>query len=466
MLDYCIIVIYLLLTLAIGYLSGRNVSTVKDYTVSDRKFSNMTMLATIFASWLGGAEIFGTAEKTYRYGTIFLLAVSGYSVNMLIVSKWMTKRIVAFKNAMSLGDIMYELYGKVGRILTGLTLLTCVGVVGAQVAVIGNVCNMFLGLDAKTGVIVGCIVIMLYSGFGGIRAVTFTDLLQFVILVVAIPVVISVMLSKAGGFEHLFAAVPDSLLYVSKSNQSYWDFFMLFLVIALPVFDPPFIQRMLMSKNTTQATNTLFVAACMHFPFMLLVGIAGFSALVVLPNIDPDMAFSSMINLALPTGLKGLAVAGILAIVMSSADSYLNVIGISFARDIVKTIYPKPISDKAELRLIRTSTVCFGALSMFAATSFSSIMDILLFTTNFWVPFICAPMFFGVTHRVSTRSCLMGVISGCAFTLYWLTCVHDETLYGGVIPGLILSLATTYISDKIEKLLSRKTVENSISCKC
>ncbi|MCR5224718.1 MAG: sodium:solute symporter family protein [Alphaproteobacteria bacterium] len=460
MLDYAIIIAYLLLTLVIGYFSGKNVHTVQDYSVANRNFSNMTLLATIFASFLGGADIFGTAEKTYRYGTIFLLAISGYSVNLLIISKWMTKRIVAFKNAMTLGDIMYALYGKTGRILAGLALFACVGVVGAQVAVIGNVCNMFLGLDAKTGIVIGCAVIMLYSGFGGIKAVTFTDLLQFIILIVAIPVVISIMLGKAGGFEHLFAAVPESLLYVSKTTQSYWDFFMLFLVIALPVFDPPFIQRILMSKNVAQATNMLFTAACLYIPFILMIGIAGFSALVVLPNINPDMAFSNMINFALPGGLKGLAVAGILAVVMSTADSYLNVIGISFARDIVKTIYSKQISDRAELRLIRISTICFGALSMFAATSFSSIMDILLFTNNFYIPFICAPMFFGVTgHRVSVRSCLIGVISGCALTAYWLTCVHDETLVGGIIPSLLLSLATTYISDKIEKFFRYKRVE-------
>nr|MCR5225373.1 sodium:solute symporter family protein [Alphaproteobacteria bacterium] len=399
MLDYCIVVVYLLLTLAIGYFSGKNVNTVQDYSISDRKFSNMTMLATIFASWLGGAEIFGTAEKTYRYGTIFLLAVSGYSVNMLIVSKWMTKRILAFKNAMSLGDIMYELYGKTGRILTGLLLLTCMGAVGAQIAVIGDIGQMFLGLSPKVSIIIGCVIIVLYSSFGGIKAVTFTDLLQFVILVVAVPIMVSIMLSKAGGFEHLFASVPDSLLHVTRTDQSYWDFFMMFLVIGLPCFDPPFIQRMLMSRNIKQAENTLFTAACMHFPFMILVGIAGFSALLVLPGINPDMAFPNMINLALPAGLKGLAIAGILAVVMSTADSYLNVIGISFIRDIVKSIYVKPMADRTELRLIRIATASIGALSMIAAASFSSILDILLFSTNFYVPLICPPMFFGISGR-------------------------------------------------------------------
>lgn len=453
MLDCYIIIAYLLATLIIGYFSGKNVNTVKDYSVSDRNFSNITLLATVFATWLGGAEIFGTAEKTYRYGTIFLLAVSGYSVNMFIVSKWMTKKIAAFKDAMSLGDIMYQLYGKTGRIIAGLNLLTCIGIVGAQVAVIGYVCNIFLGLNPSLSTIVGGVVVILYSSFGGIKAVTFTDVLQFVILVVAIPVVVSVMLSKAGGFSHLLAAVPETHLYLSKTPESYWNFFILFLVIALPCFDPPFIQRILMSRNTKQAERTLFTAACMHYPFMLLVGIAGFSALVVLPNINPDTAFPSMVNLALPTGLKGLAVAGILAVVMSTADSYLNVIGISFARDIVKTLYPKPISDRAELRLMRISTVVFGGLSMFAATAFTSIMDILLFTTNFYVP-LCTPMYFGISnHKISPRSCTIGVIAGCLFTAYWITFVDDPTLIGGIMPSFFISLGVMYISDKIEKLL-------------
>lgn len=463
MLDCSIIIAYLLATLIIGYFSGKHVNTVKDYSVSDRNFSNMTLLATVFATWLGGAEIFGTTEKTYRYGMIFILTVSGYSVNIFIFSKWMVEKIAVFKDAMSLGDIMGQLYGKTGRIIAGLNILTCIGAVGAQVAVIGYVCNVFLGLDASISTIIGCVVIILYSSFGGIRAVTFTDVLQFVILIVAIPVVVSVMLSKAGGFQHLLTAVPESHLYLSKTNESYWLFFEWFLVIALPCFDPPFIQRILMSRNVKQARRTMFTAACLHYPFMLLVGIAGFAALVVMPNIDPDTAFASMVNFALPSGLKGVAVIGILAVVMSTADSYLNVISISFTRDIIKTLWPKPISDREELRLMRILTIAFGGLSMFAATSFSSIMDILMVSMEFYTP-LCTPMFFGISkHKVSARACAIGVSLGCIFTWYWVACVDDPMHIGSILPSFFISLFGIYISDKIEKSFFNKTVKGNAS---
>lgn len=461
MIDYCIIVIYLLLTLAIGYFSGKNVNTVKDYSVSDRKFSNMTMLATIFASWLGGAEIFGTAEKTYRCGLIFVIATAGYAVNMMIVAKWMTKKIAVFKNALSLGDIMDSLYGKIGRYIGGISVITCIGIVGAQIAAIGYVCNIFLGLNESMSIIIGGVIVILYSSFGGIRAVTFTDILQFSVLLVSVPVVISIMLGKAGGFEGIINSVPmEHLSLIGKPTKTYLEYIVLFIVLAIPCFDPPFLQRILMSKNVKQAEDTLFIASFMHFPFMILVGIAGLATLVVLPSVNPDIAFPSMVNLVLPVGLKGLAVAGILAVIMSTVDSYLNVIGISFIRDIVKPSLSHSLSDSTELFLIRGSTVAFGILSMLAATSFSSIMDILLFTGNFDAPLIVIPMFFGIIGmRVSATSCLVGIVCASTFTLYWITYVDDPTLIGSFIPSLLISAFTTYISDKIEKSFFHKAVE-------
>ena len=97
---------------------------------------------------------------------------------------------------------------------------------------------------------------------------------------------------------------------------------------------------------------------------------------------------------------------------------------------------------------------------MIAAASFSSILDILLFSTNFYVPLICPPMFFGISgRRISVTSCLVGVLTGCGFTAYWLAFVNDPSVVGGIIPGLILSLVATYVSDKIERLFLHKTVK-------
>lgn len=134
-LDHIIVLIFLAGTLLVGYISGRKIKTFKDFAISHKGYSMPVLMATIFATVIGGGSIFGLIEKVYTGGLVFVLVFSGMALNRILIANYI---IPKFSDAQlsypSLGDLMHDVYGKQGQILFGIcSVLVSVASVGTQV---------------------------------------------------------------------------------------------------------------------------------------------------------------------------------------------------------------------------------------------------------------------------------------------------------------------------------------------
>ena len=440
MIDRILIVGYLVVLLIIGYFSGRKLKTPREFALSDRRFNLLTMVATTFASFLGGAVLFGVPERVYKVGIIFLICFFGNAVNMLLVAYTMVDPVAKYKDAMTLGDIAYDMYGKFGRILVGVcTVILSAGVVGTQMGVIGAVGRDFLQIDSELAIKIGCVVFIAYSGFGGIKAVALTDVFQFFVFAVILPIIVSIVLQNTNGVEGLWNALPDT--HKTLCRADWGSYLMLMLWYCCPVFDPPFMQRILvMGERGRVITKKAFViVAFLVIIYAIFLGILGGCAALI-PNIEPEKAFWTVVNTTLPPGLKGLVGIGILAITMSLADSDLNVGSISFARDIIKTFYPQ-MSEKMELWLMRWSTLLFGIAAYYIAISFNDLLDIVFYFSNFWMPLIVVPMYFGFYGlKVSSRMFMIVSVLTSFATWYWIKYMPNELVVESSMAGMLVNL--------------------------
>ena len=106
---------------------------------------------------------------------------------------------------------MNEHYGPSARLFSGiLSLIYCAGILGAQTLAVGTVFNVILGTSLTTGIVLGMGVVLLYSTLGGMWAVIQTDVVQFVMLAVFLPVTIIVGVGMVGGPAELVAALPET----------------------------------------------------------------------------------------------------------------------------------------------------------------------------------------------------------------------------------------------------------------
>ena len=186
-IDIALVVMYLIVTLWIGYRSGRHVKTMEDYSVASKTLPTAALVATIFATWAGGDDLVGTGE-VYRLGIIFLIINLAQIINVALQAYVVAPKILKnFSDKVSIGEIMGELYGKVGRIMTGIaTIGISLGRIAMQISCFGYLCALIPGITHTEGIVIGSIIVILYSAYGGIRSVVYTDILQFGILIVAV----------------------------------------------------------------------------------------------------------------------------------------------------------------------------------------------------------------------------------------------------------------------------------------
>ncbi|MDX9753800.1 MAG: sodium:solute symporter family protein [bacterium] len=452
--DSLIIGLYLLIVLCVGLLCGKNLKTLKDYSVSTQSFSSWIIFATLSASFIGGGFSIGNAEKVFRFGIANIVALWGFSIKEIFVARYIAPRTVHFPNFISVGDLMEPAYGKTGRIITGLfSVFLCAGIVGAQVGAMGKIFNVFLGLDPLWGILIGCGIVISYSTVGGMRAVIFTDVIQFILLGVGIPVALFFGIEKAGGFEAVRQAIPSTHFSIPGDALTWLGLISLFLTFVLgETLVPPYVQRLFIGKNSRETAKGNLISGLFSFPFFAITGSIGLVALALKPDLDPNLAMPYVIQSALPIGIRGLVIAGVISIVMSSSDSFLNGASTCFVNDIINPLRKKALSHMTQMRLAQAINLIVGVMAIVFAIKIESVLDILIYAYNFWAPIILVPLVAVLLGwKASRLAFLCGTIAGASSAILWNLFLHNPAGFDGLVIGFGCNLIAFSLANRFQK---------------
>ena len=456
-IDIALVVMYLIVTLWIGYRSGRHVKTMEDYSVASKTLPTAALVATIFATWAGGDDLVGTGE-VYRAGIIFLIINLAQIINVSLQAYVVAPKILKnFSDKVSIGEIMGELYGKIGRIMTGIaTIGVSLGRIAMQISCFSYLCALIPGISHTEGIVMGSVIVILYSAYGGIRSVVYTDILQFGILIVAIPVMANVALYNIGGIEALVSQVPDFYFSLSPFRTDFLTYFGIFCVCAFPHMGATLIQRTLMAKDAKQANHSLVIVGGLFIPFYVAVALIALCAVITYPGCEPNTIFFTVLDKSLPPIMKGFAVIGVLAVIMSSADSHINVASISVTRDIALILFPN-MSNKSQLILARICTVILGTGAIILATSMHRVIDFWVYCAKFWMPMITAPMILYLLNiRTNIKQYVFSAVLGVLATAINKSFGLKELSTCSPIIGMLTTMSIFCIKFRIRRLIFKK----------
>lgn len=444
-MEKIIVIVYLIAVLFIGLWAGRGMKGMKDFALAGKSFGMLVIFATLSASFIGGGFSMGNAEKVFLIGVSNIVALWGFSIKEILVARYIAPRMGQYPQAISVGDIMDQHYGWGARIFSGFfAIALCAGILGAQIGAMGYVFNLFLNVDRVWGILIGCSIVIAYSTIGGMRAVVWTDIMQFIVLAVGIPLTLHYGLQYVGGWQALTEQVPEAHLSLPSEPLALLALLSLFLTFMLgETLVPPYLQRLLIGKSSKDVSRGSLLSGLFSIPFFAVTGLIGLVALVMQPDLDANLAMPYVIQEAVPPILQGIVAAAIVSIIMSSADSFLNSASIAFSNDIVAPLRKTPLSVKAELRLTQWITLLVGVLSVIFALSIDSVIDILIYAYNFWAPTVLVPLCMAVLgFYVSQRRFIAGAIAGISVAVIW------NTLLGGPlnVDGLVLGTAANLLA--------------------
>jgi SSS family solute:Na+ symporter len=216
-----------------------------------------------------------------------------------------------------------------------------------------------------------------------------------------------------------------------------------------------------MAKNAKQATNSLVIAGALYIPFYVVIAIIALCAVVIFPDGDPNSAFLNILGYSLPPVVKGIAISGVLAVIMSTADSFLNIAVVSSVRDITVVLLPNKLDDRQELVLSRVITAVFGFVSVFISTCFYSMIDFWLYFSNFWAPTVISPMILYMFNiKTSVKIYITSVIIGlCSIVVYRYTVPEDFNMISQLF-GMTITLVSMLLMHRREQDCRTKACKN------
>ncbi|WP_421866996.1 sodium:solute symporter family protein [Motiliproteus sp.] len=420
-LDLAGLAFYFILLIVIGYLSSRRVKTSDDFAVAGNRITWPILFATLAASFLGGGASMGRAGKSFTDGYVFMFVAASFPIATVLTGLYVAPKLKRYVGAHTVGDVMAHHYGAPSRLFTGLfSMIYCIGILGAQALAIGTVFNAILGVEVSTGILLGMAVVLLYSTLGGMWAVIQTDVLQFLMLALFVPLTLLIGVQQVGGAEALIERLPEAHFSI-MGDYSVGLFVSLFIAYLLgETLVPPYTQRALAAPDARNAKWGYSLAGGFGFLFYFCTATIGLVALVLFPDISPDRALPELVRTALPVGITGLVLAALLAVVMSTADSYLNSSAVVFVRDIYQSFIDPDVDERKRLWIERGVNLGIGIGAVLFALYATSIIDALLLSYALWAPTVLIPFVAAVVWDLNCkRAALAAMLAGALVTIVW-----------------------------------------------
>ena len=438
--DLVIIAVYLITMISIGVYSIKRVKNRGDYYVAGRSFGPMVLMATVCATIIGGSGLMGRAGVAYSSGFKAIITAVPYLLGMLIFS-WIAGRIsdIGMKyNITSIPELFEMRFGKTAKLLLSMMIaFTMMGTVASQVTATATIVKM---LGGQIGALIACVVFMLYTATSGLYGVVYTDVLQFYILILFVYILIPVAsLLNIGGFSNFTANLDPGLVqpYVNGSILGDIVTYLVFTMAGAEMW-----QRAFAAKDRKSAKKGMFLGTAVYGVTIFLVFFMGIIAHQIIGDDvlaqygSTDAVIPALAIKVLPIGLTGIALAGMLSVIMSTADSYLLVSVQTCVSDIGKTISPG-MSEKTELRLSRIFAVILPIGALVIALYIKNAYATLMFAWCFYAAAAGIPAFAALFWKKATKQgIIVAMVSGFTVCIAWKLLGQPFGL-GAAVPGTI-----------------------------
>ena len=431
----------------------------------------------------GVAYLTGLADATW---TAIGLGIGTY-LNFLLVSKRL-RRYSAKLNAITIPDFFSKRFGDTSKTIETVSaiiiIIFFVPYVASGLQAMGTLFNSLFGMNYMIGVVVGAIVVLVYSVLGGFESVSVTDLIQAIIMTFALVVVVLFAISKAGGWNNAvnylgnlpgFLKLTETYDVATNTSKPYG----LITIIStmawgLGYFGMPHILVRFMSiRDENELKVSRRIAAVWVFISMgiaIVIGIIGkaMSSEGVIENLtgaNSERVIIYISDVLAKNGLfyavvAGLVLTGILAATMSTADSQLLCAASSFSENIVQGTFKKKLNEKQSLLVARLTIVVIVLFAIIIASNPNSpigksIFQVVSFAwAGFGACFGPAMLLALFDKTMNKEGISAGMVAGAIAIFVWKFNIKP---LGGVLniyellPAFLINLVIAVIVSKVTK---------------
>lgn len=418
--------------LGIGVYFFRRNNNIEDYYIGGRSMGAWHIGLSVVATDVGGGFSIGLGGLGYIIGLagswmLFTGLIGAWLSAVLLIP--VIHRLSRKKMFFTFPQVFEHYYnGKVALIAGIISAIGYIGFTSSQLLAGAKLASAtFVEINLLTALIIMGVIAVVYTGIGGLKAVIYTDTVQWIILMAGLIFIgIPIAYKAIGGLDSIKSTLGHEFLSLGNIQ---WQQLVNWAVTIIPIWfvGMTLYQRIYASRTKKQAQKAWFIAGLFEWPVMAFMGVMlGLFSRVAFEQgmfsnlgyplgaeMDAEMGLPILLNTVLPVGLTGIILAAYFSAILSTADSCLMAASGNVQTDILDKLFPGKRSLKGNLKLSQLITLSIGVLALFLASYMTNVLDLMLYSYAFMVSGLFVPIIAALfSRKPSTLAAMIAMISG------------------------------------------------------
>ena len=451
------ITIYILITLAIGYRASKRVKTTDDFTLAGRKLSTLLVGITIFATWFGPELVMGMPARFAEQGIQGIITDQfGTLLCLLLIARFYARRMYNL-NLVTINDFFRLRFNKGIEATTSiLNIAVYVAWIAAQQLALAIIFNSLFDIPVSWGILLGASIVVIYTYMGGMWAVSYTDLVQSILIVIGLLSVLILLWNKTDSVSSIMNGKSENFLdfFPAPDFQSWTDYLAMWMAFGVgAIASQDIFQRSLSAKSARSGANGVYLSGALLF----IVGILPILLGLLSGHMHPELLkvnegqnlIPDVVAIYAGTPLKILFFGALISAILSTSSGAMLAPASVIGENLIKPNF-KSITDKQLLIFTRLSVVAVALLASGVAMMNSSIHDLVVLSAVFLMVSFFAPLTFGLFwKRASIAGAWAAIVSGALsyFTFYLIETNTEPYILATMISVCAMLVISILIPD-------------------
>lgn len=415
--------------------------------LAGRSLSLLLSSSALFATWFGSETVFGASSQFLKEGLFGVIEDPfGASLCLLLFGLFFARKLYAM-SLLTLGDFFKIRYGKTTELTASIFLAPpYVGYIAAQLVAMGLIINVITGMEVWQGVVISSIIVTLYTYVGGMWAISTTDFIQSIIIIIGLLVLAYILAGKVGDVGAMFNTIPaaDFKFFPSWDAKEMVTYIAAWSVLGLgSIPSQDVFQRSMSSGSARTAVWSCYIAAFLYITIAMLPLFISLCTKYLYPEFaegDTQLSLLNMVIMHTTLPVQILFFGSLLSAIMSTTSSAILAPASIFSENIVKPLTGHKYTDRQLLMLTRLAVIIFSVLATVMACLRSDIYELVGQSSILSLVSLFAPMAMGLYwKRASATGALLAMGSGMAT---WIILELFETSWPSLVPATLISITS------------------------
>jgi SSS family solute:Na+ symporter len=412
--------------------------------LAGRSLPTLLTASALFATWFGSETVFGASAQFLEGGLYAVIEDPFGAALCLVLFGLFFARKLYNMNLLTLGDYFKVRYGRRTELVSSVFLAPpYVGYIAAQLVAMGLILNVVAGIAVWEGVVISAVIVTFYTYIGGMWAISITDFVQSIIIIIGLVVLAIVLASKAGGVVNVMQQVPaENMKFLpSLGGKEIIGWLAAWSVLGLgSIPSQDVFQRSMSSGSANTAVKSCYIAAVLYLTIAMLPLFISLCTKYLYPDqlADPQLALPQMVIQHTGMIVQVLFFGSLLSAIMSTTSSAMLAPASILAENLIRPLSKKVYTDHQMLTLTRMCLLGFSIVATVMACLRENIYELVGESSILSLVSLFIPLTMGLYwSRANAHGAIIAMLMG---STTWFACEWVDVGLPSLVPATIASL--------------------------